>query len=310
MRGRSFLVKHGVRHNALCVVNSYNGDRPLEVYHFLKEEGFEHIQFIPAVERLDFAEKSPGTERPPAPDPTRLVTAWSVRPNQYGNFLVAIFDEWIRSDVGKVFIQIVEECVQVWMGLEANLCIFRPTCGKALAIEHNGDLFSCDHFVYPDFKLGNIAETPMREMVTGAFQEKFGQDKRDRLPRYCRDCEVRFMCNGGCPKDRFIDTPDGEGGLNYLCAGFKKFFNHVDPYMKAIATELHARRPATNVMNAVRESDHLREAAAQAAAKRKPGKGRHAAKSSTRPTPRRNDPCPCGSGKKYKKCCGVQVGRT
>ena len=255
MNGRGFLVKHGVRHNALCCVNRFNGDRPLDVYRFFRDEGFEWVQFIPIVERRDFETKSPGAEPPPQRTPADFVHDWSVLPLQYGKFLVQIFDEWVRHDVGTIHVQIIEECVTAWMGMEPSLCIFKPTCGRALAIEHNGDLFSCDHFVYDDFKLGNIKDKHIAELATSPFQQKFGTDKLDTLPRYCRECDVRFMCNGGCPKNRFIKTPDGESGLNYLCAGYKRFFGHVDPYMKTIVQLLRSRRPADGIMEIIRQSD-------------------------------------------------------
>ncbi|MFZ5814287.1 MAG: anaerobic sulfatase maturase [Bacillota bacterium] len=219
MRGLRLLQAHGVEYNVLCVVNRLNAAHPREVYRFLKESGVSWIQFIPIVEHMGGTEVSPR----------------SVEPEAYGEFLATIFDEWVRQDVGKIFVQIFEECLTVWAGLPANLCIFAPTCGRALAMEHNGDVYACDHFVEPAYKRGNIHLIPLEEIVDSPEQLQFGLDKRERLPEYCRQCEVRFMCNGGCPKERFAYTPDGEPGLNYLCAGYKRFFRHVDPFMGRMA---------------------------------------------------------------------------
>lgn len=297
MRGLELLKKHGVDFNNLVVVSRANQDHPLEVYDFLKANSSPFMQFIPLVERvaapasgLDF-EKPPllpilgqataGSDRAPS-----RVSPYSVEPLAYGNFLCAIFDKWVRNDVGEVFVQIFDVQLGVWMGLGASLCVFRETCGDALALEHNGDLYSCDHYVYPEHRLGNVAELDLRAMVDSPQQRKFGADKRDALPRFCRECDVRFACNGECPKHRFARTPDGEEGLNYLCAGYKKFFRHIDPYMTAMGRLLQEGRPASDVMEMVRAHDaEQRKRAALA-------------------TAGRNDPCPCGSGRKYKKCCG------
>ena len=194
------------------------------------------------------------------------------------------------NDVGKIFVQIFDIALEAWVGYNPSLCIFSETCGDAMAIEHNGDLYSCDHFVFPEYHLGNVGDTPIEEMVDSPFQRKFGADKRDTLPQYCRDCEVRFVCNGGCPKDRFIKTPSGEDGLNYLCAGYKMFFNHIDEPMKLMAVALQAGKPADSIMPVMREKKHGSVASTriQAAQPQKVG---------------RNSPCPCGSGKKYKQCC-------
>ena len=219
MRGLRLLQAHGVEYNVLCVVNRLNAEHPAEVYRFFKERGVTWIQFIPIVEHLG------GT----------AVSDRSVEPEAYGRFLSAIFDEWVRHDVGRVFVQVFEECLSVWAGFSANLCIFARTCGRALAMEHNGDVYACDHFVEPAYKRGNIHLVPLAEIVDSPEQVQFGRDKEDGLPDYCRRCEVRFMCNGGCPKERFMLTPDGEPGLNYLCAGYRRFFNHVDPAMRRMA---------------------------------------------------------------------------
>ncbi len=284
MRGLDFLKKHAVEFNTLTVVQRHNSCHPLEVYRFLKEIGSRFLQFIPIVERMSDAPDSNGLVLiSPDSDAPARVTEWSVEPLQFGRFLCEIFDEWVRTDVARVFVQLFDVALESWAGQEASLCVFRRTCGDALVIEHNGDIYSCDHYVYPGNLLGNLMENPLVSMVAGARQRKFGQDKLDTLPRYCRECEVRFACNGECPKHRFIRTPDGEAGLNYLCAGYKLFFNHVAPFMRFMAAELDEERPPANVMGWVREQDL-----------RATGR-RHAG---------RNDPCPCGSGKKYKRCCG------
>ena len=202
----------------------------------------------------------------------------------YGRFLIAIFDEWVRRDVGKVFVQHFDTALANWLGIPGAVCIFAETCGGALALEHNGDLYSCDHFVEPGYKLGNIHETHMIDLLNSPTQVMFGQDKRDRLPKHCRQCEVRFACHGECPKNRFISTPDGEAGLNYLCAGYKAFFKHIDRPMKMMANLLRQRRYADEVMGLLAaEESQFAFAAARAG---------------------RNDPCPCGSGFKVKRCHG------
>ena len=289
MRGREFLAKHDVDTNIMCTVHAANSDYPLEVYRFFRDElKSEFIQFIPITERttaemLPVANQGWG-ERGSDPRPLYTqdgdqVTDRSVKPEQYGRFLNAIFDEWVRRDVGKVYVQMFDVTLGDYVG-QRSLCVFAPTCGSALALEHNGDLYSCDHFVEPKYRLGNIKENSMAELVASPQQRKFGQDKHDALPRYCRECEVRFACNGGCPKDRFINTPDGEPGLNYLCAGYKMFFKHVDRPMRMMTDLLRRGRFADEIMPIL-----AKEAAALFAVGR-------------------NDLCPCGSGKKFKRCHG------
>jgi uncharacterized protein len=273
MRGLGLLQKHGVDFNTLTVVNRANSQSPLEVYHFLKSIGSQFIQFIPLVERaapaemktagFDFAAPPlpgrsaglrPGTKRDAhqhagsetgAPLP---VMPWSVEAERYGNFLCAIFDEWVRHDVGKTFVQLFDVALGNWMGLGSSLCVFAEKCGAALAIEHNGDIYSCDHYVYPRHKLGNVMNQSLGAMVNSPQQIKFGDDKSDSLPKFCRECEVRFACNGECPKHRFIQTPDGEDGLNYLCAAYKMFFNHIDPHMKTMARLLQNDEAPARIM--------------------------------------------------------------
>ncbi len=290
VRGMEFLKAGGVEFNTLTCVHHGNAGHPLEVYRFLKEQGSGYLQFIPIVERVA---ETPGPDgltlvRPDQSE-TAKVAPWCVRPEQYGDFLIGIFDEWVRNDVGRVFVQLFDVSLESWLGMAPSLCLFRETCGNAMALEHNGDLYSCDHYVYPENRLGNIMDGPLEDMVLSEQQRKFGEDKRDSLPKYCLKCPVHFACRGECPKHRFLSTPDGEPGLNYLCAGYKKFFRHIDPFMQFMALELRAGRPPANVMAWARNP-----------------KGSQLAHKNT-DTPGKagpNDPCPCGSGRKYKKCCG------
>ena len=222
--GLELLAKHDVEFNVLCTVNAANQDHPLEVYRYFRDDlGARFIQFIPIVERdndTGFQEGDRVTER-------------SVDPDAWGRFLVTVFDEWLRHDVGTVFVSHFDAALASWVGVPPALCVFAETCGNAVALEHNGDLYSCDHFVEPGYLLGNIFETHMVELMASPQQRSFGEAKRDTLPRYCRECTVRFACQGECPKNRFIRTPDGEPGLNYLCAGYKEFFGHIDGPMAA-----------------------------------------------------------------------------
>lgn len=256
IRGLELLKRHKVDFNTLTVVNRANSQRPLDVYRFLKRTGSKFFQFIPLVERravvtphgFDFVE-------PPAPgiaeDFNALVTEWSVEAGQYGEFLCAIFDEWVRRDVGKIFVQLFDVALGNWMGLGSSLCVFAEKCGAALAIEHNGDLYSCDHYVYPKYQLGNILNQNLGDMVRSPRQTKFGNTKSDSLPQFCRQCDVRFACHGECPKHRFIKTPDGESGLNYLCAAYKKFFHHIDPHMRLMAQLLENGHAAADIMEII-----------------------------------------------------------
>jgi uncharacterized protein len=257
MAGLKVLRKHAVEFNTLTVVNRKNSRHPLEVYRFLKEIGSRFHQFIPLVERRRDAEAerlSLDLAAPPHPGTisASTVTEWSVEARTYGDFLIAIFDEWVRKDVGRVFVQIFDVALGNWMRMGSGLCVFSETCGRALALEHNGDLYACDHYVYPEYRLGNLLARTLGDMVNSPLQVKFGQDKKDALPRYCRECPVRFACNGECPKHRFMRTPDGDPGLNYLCPGYKKFFAHVDPHMRAMADLLRAGRPAADIMHSLR----------------------------------------------------------
>ncbi len=257
MRGLSLLKEHQVEFNTLTVVSATNAAEPLAVYEFLREIGSGYIQFIPLVERLPTAAASAAGydfAEPPGPDQVDLpVTSWSVPPLAFGEFLTAIFDQWVRRDVGKVFVQMFDVSLGIWAGFGPGLCLFLPDCGEALALEHNGDLYSCDHFVYPKYKLGNLMNESISAMVNSAEQKDFGKAKSQTLPAYCRQCEVRYACNGECPKHRFLTTPDGEAGLNYLCAGYRKFFNHVDPHMRTMTHLLRARKSPAGIMEILRK---------------------------------------------------------
>lgn len=296
LAGMHLLQKHQVEFNALVVVNRENSHHGKRVYTYLRDNGIEFMQFIPIVERRGVGVH--GESDVPQSNELHpwdhLVSSRSVVPEQYGTFLTDVFNEWVRRDVGKVFVQIFDQALAAWLGLEPSLCVFRKQCGRALAIEHNGDLYSCDHYVEPDYKLGNILDLPIIELANSERQKEFGIAKEATLPAYCRECPVLFACNGECPKNRFISTPTGEAGLNYLCAGYLKFFQHVDPYMREMASELKAGRPAANVMQQFRKRKKVEQS---------PSPGTR-----TRSKPKeqvsRNDPCPCGSGKKFKKCCG------
>lgn len=279
MRGLRLLQKHGVETNVLVTVNRKNADRPLEVYRFLRDEiKTDWIQFIPAIERVNQGNVTPFQEG-------SEVSERTMTPEQWGTFLTTIFDEWVRHDVGKVFVQTFEAAVRSWMNLPSSgMCIFDPTCGHGLALEHNGDLYACDHFVEPGYLRGNIMQAHMSELAGSERQRKFGRDKRETLPRFCRDCEVRFACNGECPKNRFLTTPEGEPGLNYLCAGYKSFFYHADRPLKILSGLIQRGLPAEHVMQVLAQ-----ESTAPATAGPKIG---------------RNASCPCGSGVKFKKCHG------
>jgi uncharacterized protein len=232
MEGLALLQEHGVEYNILCTVHAANGDHPLDVYRFFRDEaGAQFVQFIPIVEREG-----------------DTVTDRSVGPAQWGRFLCTVFDEWVRHDVGEMFVQHFDAALAAWVGHPPGLCTFAPVCGAAVVLEHNGDLYSCDHFVEPDHYLGNITATPLAELVGSAQQQRFGQDKRATLPRFCRECPVRFACHGGCPRNRFATTPDGEPGLNYLCEGYRTFFGHINLPMRIMADLLRQGRYADEVM--------------------------------------------------------------
>lgn len=274
MRGIRLLQKHSVEFNTLTCVNAVNASRGLEVYRFLRDEvGTKFMQFIPIVERDNETGFQKGLK----------ITDRSVSGPQYGEFLIDVFDEWVRRDVGQVFVQIFDVALAGWSGQRPGLCIFEETCGENMAMEFNGDLYSCDHFVEPDFYLGNINDQPVGELLMQPKQYRFGQYKKDGLPAYCRSCEVRFICNGGCPKDRLLRTPDNEPGLNYLCAGFRSFFNYIDQPMKIMAAYMRLGRAPAEVMRLMAKQPGLRETPA-------------------------GEPCPCGSGRVVEECHRAPAG--
>ena len=245
MKGIQLLKKHGVEYNAMAVVNDYNADYPQEFYQFFKQLDCRYIQFAPIVERI--SEQANGLKLT-APHQEAAVADFSVSPRQWGNFLIGLFDEWIKEDVGKFYIQLFDSTLANWVGEQPGVCTMARHCGHAGVMEHNGDVYSCDHYVFPEYKLGNIHTDTLAGMMYSEKQLKFGTDKYDTLPRQCRECEFLFACHGECPKNRFAKTKDGEPGLNYLCAGWKMFFNHVAPYMDFMKKELLAQRPPANVM--------------------------------------------------------------
>ncbi len=286
MRGWEFLRKHGVEFNVLCTVNAANEHHGRRVYRFFRDElGAQWMQFIPIVERATLETLSianmgwsdrPGGERLLYTQTGNLVTERTVGGEQYGRFLVDIFEEWVRRDVGEIYVQLFDVTLHAYFG-EHLLCIHAPTCGYGPALEHNGDLYTCDHFVEPGFLLGNINETHMIELVASSQMRQFGDNKRDLLTKQCQECDVRMVCNGGCPKDRFMLSRDGEPGQNYLCDGLYFFFDHVRPAMEVMARQVQRGQPAAGVMAWTATLDAKRG---------------------------RNDPCPCKSGKKFKVCHG------
>jgi uncharacterized protein len=258
------LHKHHVEFNTLTVVNRENSRRPLQVYRFLRNIiGARYMQFIPCVEPKGFesvppqcrnVQALPFIDDPAARPgtPNSIVTEWSVGPEDYGSFMNSIFDEWVQKDVGRVFVINFEVALGSWLGLPSSACAFAETCGNALAVEHDGSVYSCDHYVYPEHRLGQIQEKELGDMVSSGTQTGFGKEKADGLPAHCRECEVLFACHGECPKNRFLRAPDGEAGLNYLCKGLRRFFDHIDPWMELMADEVRAGRNAENVMRLYR----------------------------------------------------------
>jgi uncharacterized protein len=276
------MQEHGVEFNVLCTINAANAGHPLDVYRFFRDGlGARFIQLIPIVE-VAAAPSWDGVWGPAQDGPPRAgaVTERSVQPQDYGRFLNAIFDEWVHRDVGEMFVQFFDGVLAAYVRGVSSLCVLQPTCGEGVALEHNGDLYSCDHFVDRLFLLGNILQTPVGDLVRSPRQEAFGRVKQDSLPGFCRSCEYLSACNGECPKNRLLLTPDGEPGLNWLCAGLKDFFAHTDGRMRRIAAILARGGEAREVMPLLAEEAR---------------------------TAGRNDPCPCGSGRKYKRCCGLVV---
>jgi uncharacterized protein len=248
MAGITLLKQYGVEFNTLTVVSATNVKHPLKIYEFLKDQGSGFLQFIPLVERELSGVSEKFAPPPESGESPREVTPWSVPPVAYGEFLCTIFDHWVRHDVGNVFVQIFDVALGIWSGQGSSLCVFQENCGRALALEHNGDLYSCDHYVYPKFHLGNLLNKSLGAMVESPRQQEFGQAKSATLPKYCLQCEVRFACNGECPKHRFAKTPDGEEGLNHLCEAYKKFFTHIDKPMRAMSALLRSGRPPADIM--------------------------------------------------------------
>ena len=275
VRAARLMQEHQVEFNILCTVNAVNSRYPLEVYRFFRDElKALYIQLIPIVERDNETGNQEGTK----------VTDRTVDPEQYGQFLIQIFDEWVRRDVGVMFVLFFDAVLASYVRGRSTVCILTPTCGEGVALEHTGDLYSCDHFVEPRYLLGNILQTPLAELVSSEKQRRFGRDKFDTLPRACRECKYLFTCHGECPKNRVLMTPDGEPGLNWLCKGLKAFFEHADRPMRIMADLLRRGQNADGVMRIMAEEE-----------------GQHHPKADKIG---RNDPCPCGSGLKYKKCHG------
>lgn len=262
IRGWNCLQRHAVDVNVLCTIHAANADHPLDVYRFFRDElGARYIQLIPIVERataetIALANQGwgglKGKDRPLYKQEGNLVTERTVPSEKFGQFLNAIFDEWVRHDVGTVYVTTFDVALGSWLG-QHNACIVAPTCGSALVLEHNGDVYSCDHFVEPEHRLGNVKDTPLKALITSEKQRRFGQNKYNTLPKYCKECPVLFACYGECPRNRFIETPEGEVGLNYLCAGYKAFFTHIDGPMKTMAALLRQGRYADEIMTLTAE---------------------------------------------------------
>jgi uncharacterized protein len=284
-RGLRVLRAAGVSFNTLTVVTRPSAEFGALIYQFLRAEGSGFLQFIPIVERRQTAPDADGLSLVgPQGHPQARVTGWSVDPSGYGRFLNDVFDEWVRADIGRVFVQPFDVALGAWLGQPAGLCTAAETCGRAVVVEHNGDVYSCDHFVYPACRLGNLLQQPLGGLVGSLAQQRFGAAKRDVLPQYCRECAYRFACQGGCPKHRILRTPAGEPGLNYLCAGYQAFYGHLAPYLDAMAGLVRAGRTAAEIMPLLNRmaAPSLQDVNAGG----------------------RNALCPCGSGRKRKRCCG------
>jgi uncharacterized protein len=275
MQGLELFKKHDVSFNTLTVVNAHNVNHADEIYTFLKDIESTFWQFIPIVERTGDGEGLA------TPDVQAKLTEWSVPPLAYGQFLEHIFQRWVREDVGEIFIQQFESALANHMGMPAGICVWSPECGAALALEHNGDLYPCDHYVFPKYKLGNIMEMPLVDLIHTPEQRQFGRDKKEKLPKVCLNCEVLDLCHGECPKHRFMIAPDGEKGLNYLCEGYKYFFTSIRPELGVFAELLSMGQPAEGIQSWMVQKD--------------------AGFPDLDVEP--DDPCPCGSGKIFKSCC-------
>lgn len=250
MQGIKLLKKHGVEWNAMAVVNAYNANHPLEFYRFFKENGCQFLQFTPIVERLTRHEDGRTLASLADKDEISLSEA-SVTPEQWGYFLCAIFDEWVRKDVGKIFVEIFDCTLANWMGISPGICAYSKECGHAGVMEHNGDVYSCDHFVFPEYKLGNIRDHSLIDMLYGEQQQEFSRLKHSSLPRQCKECDMEFACHGECPKNRFMKDKYGDSGLNYLCPGYYHYYQHVAPYMDYMKQELMSQRPPSNIMKVI-----------------------------------------------------------
>jgi len=288
VRGIRLMQKHGVEYNVLCCVNAINSKEPLKVYRCFKDLGVTFIQFIPIVERIlsdmELAEDAyiPGPAQSSTGPVQCKMSAMSVEPKQFGKFLNTIFDEWVRHDVGRIFVQQFDVTLGNWVGAGNAICVYSEQCGNAVIIEHNGDIYSCDHYMYPAYKLGNIMTDSLREMVTSPFQSEFGRFKHEGLPGQCKECDYLFACRGACPKHRFARSRNNEEHLNYLCSGLYRYFKHVTPEMNVMAQLLREKRSPMDVMQYAAQQDLQKKM-----------KKVH-----------RNDPCPCGSGKKFRECHG------
>ena len=250
MQGIKLLKKHGVEWNAMAVVNAYNANHPLEFYRFFKENGCQFLQFTPIVERLTRHKDGRTLASLVDKDEISLSEA-SVAPEQWGYFLCAIFDEWVRKDVGRIFVEIFDCTLANWMGISPGICAYSKECGHAGVMEHNGDVYSCDHFVFPEYKLGNIRDHSLIDMLYGEQQQEFSRLKHSSLPRQCKECDMEFACHGECPKNRFMKDKYGDSGLNYLCPGYYHYYQHVAPYMDYMKQELMSQRPPSNIMKVV-----------------------------------------------------------
>ena len=256
MQGISLLKKHRVEWNAMAVVNAYNAEHPLEFYHFFRDNGCQYLQFTPIVERL--TEHEDGRTLASLSDDREIPLAdASVTPEQWGNFLCTIFDDWVHHDVGKTFVEIFDCTLANWMGVLPGICAYSKECGHAGVMEHNGDVYSCDHFVFPEYKLGNIKDQSLIDMLYGEKQQEFSRLKHTSLPRQCKECDMEFACHGECPKNRFEKDKFGEPGLNYLCKGYYKYYSHVAPYMDFMKKELLAERPPSNIMRALNSNSFI-----------------------------------------------------
>lgn len=276
------LKEKKVEFNTLTCIHRYNWMRGKEIYNFLKSIGSQFLQFIPIVERIGEC-RHDGLKLVHPKNENATITDWTLLPEQWGYFLNTVFDEWVKEDVGRIFVQMFDMTLAGWMGIEPPLCVHSKTCGRAVILESDGSVYSCDHFVYPEYYLGNIMETSLLEMVNSEFQNEFSHEK-SKLTERCKKCRYVFACNGGCPKHRFTGTGDEKVKQNYLCKGYLKFYKHIEPYMVYMAEQLRKGQAPSNIMNEIKKNQ----------------------KGDYRYNVKPNDLCLCGSGKKFKKCCGIR----